>query len=243
MSFVSSIVGGILGANAAGNASQAEVTGAQQAQQLEKQNQTAALGAQSTALENTTKAEQPYQSLGSTAANSLSTLVGKGFTAPTLQQAEQTPGYQFQLQQGTQAIDENAAANGTLMTGQTGTALEGYGQNLAQNAYQQTYNNALSQYQTNVGAAQGAVNTGLTSTGQLANANYQTAGNTANIDMTAAQQQAQQINNAAAAKAQGILGQSSAYSSMLGGVAGGVGNMDFSGGSSPLEMAGEFAGL
>jgi hypothetical protein len=243
MSFVSNIVGGILGANAAGDAANAEVKGAQQAQQLEKQNQTDALTAQTTALENTTNAEKPYQALGSTAANSLSTLLSNGFTAPTLEQAEATPGYKFALQQGTQAINENAAANGTLLTGNTGTALENYGQGLAENAYQQTYNNALAQYQTNVGAAQGAVNTGVTSTGQLANANYQTAGNTANIDMTAAQQQAQQINNAAAARASGYLGKANAYSSMVGGIAGGVGNMDFSGGSSPLEMAGQFAGI
>ena len=242
MSFVSSIVGGILGSNAANNAAGAEVKGAQQAQQLEQQNQTAANAAQQTALTNVTSAEQPYQSLGSTAANSLSTLLGKGFTAPTLQQAEQTPGYQFQLQQGTQAINENAAANGTLLSGNTGTALENYGQGLAQNAYQQTYNNALAQFQANVGAAQGAVNTGLTSTGQLAGANLTTAGNTANIDMTAAQQQALQINNAAAARASGYLGSANAISNAIGGAAGGFGNMDFSGGSSPLEMLGEFAG-
>ena len=241
MSVVGSIVGGILGSNAAQNASQAEVTGANQAQQLEKTNQTAALGAQSTALENTTNAEQPYQTLGSTAANSLSTLLETGFTAPTLQQAESTPGYQFNLQQGTQAIDENEAANGTLMTGNTGTALENYGQGLAQNAYQQTYNNALSQYQTNVGAAQGAVNTGLSSTGQLAGANLTTAGNTANIDMTAAQQQALQINNAAAARASGYLGSNQAIQGMIGGITGAAGNVDTTGGSSPLEMASEFA--
>ena len=241
MSFVGSIVGGILGSNAANNAAKAEETGAQQAQQLEKSNQTAALGAQTTAIGNVTSAEQPYQTLGSTAANSLSTLLSNGFTAPTLEQAEQTPGYQFNLQQGTQAINENAAANGTLMSGNTGTALENYGQGLAQNAYQQTYNNALAQYQTNVAGLQGAVNTGLSSTGQLSSANLGIAGNTANIDLTAAQQQAQQINNAAAAKASGYLGSNQAIEGMIGGISGAAGNVDFSGGSSPLEMASEFA--
>jgi ElaB/YqjD/DUF883 family membrane-anchored ribosome-binding protein len=232
MSFVSNIVGGILGANAAGNAASVESQAAQQAQKVSQQNQTAANQAQQTALSNVTSAEQPYQTLGSTAENHLSTLLSNGFTAPTLQQAEQTPGYQFNLQQGTQAIDENAAANGTLMTGNTGTALENYGQGLAQNAYQQTYNNALSQYQTNVAGLQGAVNTGLTSTGQLSSANLGIAGNTANIDLTAAQQQMQQINNAAAARAQGILGTAAGYGQMAGGlingatsVFGGLGNL------------------
>jgi len=222
MSIVGSIVSGILGSNAQKSASGALVTGAQQAQGLEKQNQTAADTAQQTALSNVTSAEQPYQSVGSTGANALAGYIKNGFTAPTLQQAEQTPGYRFAQQQGTQAIDENAAANGTLMSGNTGTALENYGQNLAQNAYQQTYNNALNAYQTNVGTAQSGANLGLSSTGQLASTNLGVAGNTANIDLTAAQQQALQINNAAQAKAGGILGSNNAIQGMINGVSGDV---------------------
>lgn len=242
MSFVSNIVGGILSANAAGKAADAGVTGAQQAQSLEKANQTDALTAQTTALTNTTAAEQPYQTLGSTSANNLTNLLGKGFTAPTLAEAEQTPGYQLQLQQGTQAINENAAANGTLMTGNTGTALENYGQNLAQGAYQQTYNNALQGYMANASTLQGGVNTGLTSTGQVANANYQTAGNTANIDMTGGAQQAQQINNAAAARASGYLGEAKGWGTMAAGI--GEGADAFMGGFknlAPWEQVGNFA--
>src|SRR5271163_4920796 len=130
MSFISGIAGGLLSANAAGNAASAEEQGAQQAQSTISSNQ--ANAAQQTALTNVTGAEQPYQTLGSTSANGLNSLLSTGFQAPTLAQAEQTPGYQFQLQQGTQAIDQNAAANGTLMSGNTGVALENYGQNLAQ---------------------------------------------------------------------------------------------------------------
>jgi len=222
MGIVSSIVGGILGSNASQNAAGVLSSGAKQAQNLELQNQNAALGAQQNALGNVTSAEQPYQALGSTSANSLASLIKNGFQAPTLQQAEQTPGYQFALQQGTNAINENAAANGNLMSGTTGTALENYGQNLAQNAYQQTYNNALNAYQTNVGAAQGGVNTGLTSTGQLANTNLGISGQTTQTDLTAAQQQAQQINNAAAAKAGGILGSNNAIQGAINGISGPV---------------------
>jgi hypothetical protein len=225
MSFVSNIVGGILSANAAGQASNAEVTGAQKAQALEKTNQDAANTAQQTALTNVTSAEQPYQQVGSTAANALNGYLSSGFTAPTLAQAEATPGYQFQLQQGTQAINQNAAANGTLLTGNTGTALENYGQNLAQTAYQQTYNNALNAYQTNVNAAQSGVNSGLSSTGQLAQTNLGVAGNTANIDLTSGQEQAQQINNAAAARASGYLGKAAGYGQLAGGIAGAAGSV------------------
>lgn len=218
MGIIGDVANGIIGSNAAKEAANAGVQGAEQAQGLEKTNQTAALGAQTAALASTTAAEQPYQALGSTAANNLSNLVSTGFTSPTLAQAEQTPGYQFQLQQGTKAIDENAAANGTLMSGNTGTALEQYGQNLGQSAYQQTYQDALNTYQTNVNALQGATNTGLSSTGQLAGANQASASNTANVDLTAAQQQAQQINNAAAARASGYLGSAKAEEGAITGV-------------------------
>jgi hypothetical protein len=216
----SSIANGIIGSDAAKGAAGALEQGAQQAQSLELKNQNSANTAQQTALSNVTSAEQPYQSLGQTGSNALAGYIQNGFQAPTLQQAQQTPGYQFNLQQGTNAINENAAANGTLLSGNTGTALESYGQNLAQNAYQQTYNNALNAYQTNVGTAQTGANLGLTSTGQLANTNLGVAGNTANIDLTAAQQQATQLNNAAQAKAGGITGAANAITGAIGGVTG-----------------------
>ena len=225
MSFISNIVGGLLGANAANKAANAGVTGAQQAQQLEKQNQTAALGAQQTALSNVTAAEQPYQSLGSTSANHLASLLNTGFQAPTLAQAEQTPGFQFNLQTGTNAINENAAATGNLLSGNTGVALQKYGQGLAENTYQQDYQNALQTYMANVNPLQTAVNTGLSSTGQLAQTNLGVAGNTANIDLTAAQQQAQQINNAAAARASGYLGAAKGYGTAVSGATSGIGSV------------------
>ena len=213
-----SIVNGIQQRNAAQSAAQSLEAGATKAQATATQNQTAANTAQQTALSNVTAAEQPYQTLGSTSANGLNTLLSNGFTAPTLQQAEQTPGYQFQLQQGTQALDENASANGTLMSGNTGVALEKYGQNLAQNAYQQTYNNALNAYQTNASTLTAGANLGETSTGQLSNANLTTAGNTANIDLTSAQAIEQQQNNYAAAQAGGSLGSAAAWSGMISGL-------------------------
>lgn len=243
MSFVSDIVGGVLGANAAKHAANAEETGAQKAQALEKTNQENALNFQNQVWSGTQQAEQPYQTLGSTSANSLTDLLSKGFQAPTLQDAENTPGYQFQLEQGTRAINQDAAANGTLLSGNTGTALENYGQNLAQTTYNNDYQNALSTYMANYNTLQGGTNTGLNSTAQLGQFGQSAAQNTSNIDLTGGDQQAQQINNAAAARASGYLGAAAGYSKAVGGAAGGFGNMDFSGGSSPLEMAGEFAGF
>lgn len=50
-------------------------------------------------------------------------------------------GYQFQLDQGTQAISANDASKGMLQSGANAKALEGYGQNLAST----TFNNYLGQ--------------------------------------------------------------------------------------------------
>lgn len=243
---VSSIVGGIMGSHAATKAADTEAAAAEKAQALSLTNQNAANDFQKGVLTSTTSAEQPYQDLGSTSADKLKSLVSSGFTAPTLADAENTPGYQFTLGQGTEAIDRNAAANGTLMTGNTGKALTDYGQNLATTTYNNDYQNALSTYMANYNTLQGATNTGLSSTGQLAQAGQAAAQNISNTDLTAADQQMKQLNNAAAARASGYLGSAKALSGMIGGVGGmlssGFGNLDTTGSSSPGEQVKNFFG-
>ena len=64
---------------------------------------------------------------------------GGNFQAPTLQQAENTPGYQFALQQGQNALQASAAANGSLLTGGTLNALDSYSQGLADTNYNNIY--------------------------------------------------------------------------------------------------------
>lgn len=243
MSIVGSIVGGIMGSHAANDAASVEQQGAKQAQQTIEKNQTNAVDAQDTALKTITSAEQPYQTLGSTSANGLNTLLGRGFTAPNPNDVASTPEYQFALSQGQHAIDSDAAAKGTLLSGNTGVALQNYGQGLASQQYQNAYKNAQDTFLTNYQSLLGGTTIGQNSTSQLAGANLTTAGNTANIDMRSGEDVAQQLNNAAAARAQGILGSNNALQGMIGGITSGVGNMDFSGGSSMLEMAGQFAGL
>ena len=69
------------------------------------------------------------------------------FQAPTAAEAAQYPGYQFQLQQGEQAIQDSAAAQGDLLSGKTVNAEDQYAQGLAQNDYTNVYNQRLQQYQ------------------------------------------------------------------------------------------------
>lgn len=60
-----------------------------------------------------------------------------GYTgAQVIEKLQQTPGYQFQFDQGTKAIERQGAAAGMLGSGNTLTALTQYGQDLAQNFYQ-----------------------------------------------------------------------------------------------------------
>jgi len=55
-----------------------------------------------------------------------------------------TPGYQFQLQQGQQAVQGSSAAKGMFDSGNTASALTQYGQGLAQSTYQQQFGNLAS---------------------------------------------------------------------------------------------------
>ena len=98
---------------------------------------------------------QPYLATGQAGATGLANAIAPGgalsgsFTAPTAAQAEATPGYQFQLQQGLQAAQRSAAAGGSLQSGGTLKSLEQYGQGLASTYYQNAFSNSLQGYQTN----------------------------------------------------------------------------------------------
>lgn len=100
---------------------------------------------------------QPYLDAGKSSTNTLSSLLGTPgqgllqnwtgqFTAPTAEQASQTPGYQFQLKQGEDAIQNSAAGKGSLLTGRTMADLNNYAQGTASTNYQNTFNNDLTQY-------------------------------------------------------------------------------------------------
>lgn len=174
----------------------------------------------------------PWLKQGQGAINTLSGLVPQlnaaeanypSFTAPTAQQAAATPGYQFTLGQGEGAVQNSAAARGGLLSGNTLTAEQQYGQGLASTTYQQAYNNAQQQYQQGYNQFQNTqANTfnryanlagvGQTAASQLGSAGQAAAGNISNISLTSGAQQGQDINNAAAAQASGYVGAGNAAS-------------------------------
>lgn len=215
MGLIGDIFKGISSKNAANAASGAEQGGAKAAQALELQNQQAAQGSQANATQQNQQNEAPYTQLGQNSTNSLNSMLQTGFQAPTLEQAEQNPGYQFALQQGTTALDKGAAARGNLLSGSEGTALQQYGQGLGEQNYQQVYNNALQNYNTNYQSLLGGANLGQSAIGEQGQLGQAGAQNLASVDLGGAQQQALQVNNAANARASGYLGKSAALNGMV----------------------------
>lgn len=215
MSIIGSIWSGINKANSVKAAANVQTQGAQTAQKVELNNQQTAQNFQNDEWTQQKANEQPYLQAGQTAANGLNRFLQTPFQAPTLAEAQQTPGYQFTLQQGTQAIDQNAAANGTLMSGNTGTALEKYGQGLADTTYQNDYQRALDTYMANYQTLQGGTQVGQTATGQVGQQGALAANNTTNLALTGGAQQAEQINNAAAARASGYVGKANALATTV----------------------------
>lgn len=71
---------------------------------------------------------------------------------------EKTPGYQFQMDQGTKAIERQGAAKGMLGSGNTLLSLQQYGQDLAQGYYQQHLGNLQNIAQQGSGAATSIAN-------------------------------------------------------------------------------------
>jgi len=119
----------------------------------------------------------PYLQVGQQSAQGLMEASAPGgsltrqFSAPTAEEAAATPGFQFQLQQGNQALQRAAAAGGSLMSGGTLKAASQYGQGLASTYYQNAYNNALTSFQTNrnntLGTLMAGLNVGQTATSQF----------------------------------------------------------------------------
>jgi hypothetical protein len=201
-------------ADAANNAT---VTQAQEAQN--------ALDFQKQQWDTQQKNEAPFLQAGQGAVTQLSSLMNNGgfpswdqtFQAPTADQARQTPGYQFALDQGNQSVQNSAAARGGLLSGNTLAASQQYGQGLADSNYQQVYNNSLMQYQQSYNQFQNnqanqfnrlstLAGGGQIAANQLGQEGQAAAQNSGNISIGLGQQIGNNLNNSAAARASGYVG-------------------------------------
>ncbi len=142
--------------------------------------------------------EQPYLKAGSGAIDQLSSIYGLGGNGPNAANIMKTlsnlPGYQFQMNQGVQALDRSAAARGLLNSGAQGKALTAYGQGLG-SSYLQNYVNGLS---------------GIAGMGQAS------AAQQAAVGMNAANNIGQNQISAGNASAAGTMGMANAFTGALG---------------------------
>lgn len=119
------IVGGLISSDASTSAANTQANAANQA-----------TAAQLQMFDQTRKDLAPYMQQGQIGLDQLNKLIANPNSVTTL------PGYQFQLQQGQDAILNGAAAGG--LTGNTLKALSQYGQGLASNYYNTAYSQDLS---------------------------------------------------------------------------------------------------
>lgn len=158
------IIGGMISSNGAQDAANTQANAANNATaaQLQMYNQNV-------------QRLSPWTNAGSSALGTLQGLMPSLTTPFSAAQYQQSPGYQWQLGQGTQAIVDQASATGGVNSGNTLKALMGYGQGLAnqdyyqaQNAYQNWQNQVYNMYS-------GLSNTGANSAGMVAGLGANTA--------------------------------------------------------------------
>jgi hypothetical protein len=231
------IIGGVINANSAHEAAAAQMGYANKA-----------MDAVNAGYGKAAAAQQPYQQAGQQGLAQLSQGVASNAysTDPSqfqYQQYQATPfnaaditndqGYQFRMQQGTDAVQNIAAARGTGLSGATLKALNRYGQGFASEELNQAYQRNL---QTNTfGAGQNQLSNvfgynaannnynqrneqNMQRYGQqssLANMGFQSANNLSSLYSGQANQQSGIYGQMGNAEAAGIMGEGNAYAGMF----------------------------
>lgn len=192
---VGSIASGLIGSDAASSAANTQAQSAANSAAVQKQ------------MYDQTRADQaPWRQAGQTALTSIADMQPQfthQFNASDLN-ANLAPNYEFQKQQGSDALNNAASVGGGLVGGNALKGLVDYNQNAAGSAYQQAFNNYNSN-QTNIFNRLSNI-AGL---GQTANANTGAAGATYGAGIGNA------ISNVGAAQAGGIIGSANAISGGL----------------------------
>lgn len=166
MSFVAAAMLGsaAIGAISSNRAAKSQSRAAGQAVDLEREQ-----------FERQMELQAPWRQAGERALNKLE--AASDYTPFGMAQFQADPGYAFRFSQGQKALERSAAARGGLISGNTGGALQRFGQDMASQEYQ----NAFDRYQTERSARlnplQSLAGVGQTSVNQLgaAGQNYATS--------------------------------------------------------------------
>lgn len=185
-----SIGSSLIGSHAASKASKAQQQSAAEANALQKY------------MYDQTRTDQaPWRDAGVAALGQLSEFMKPGADLTALLQAQ--PGYQARFDEGVNAVDRSASANGSLNSGGQQKALTRYGQTFGSNEL----NNVLNRYSSIAGL------------GQVANGQINQAG------QNYANQAGQNLIGAGQARASGYANQSGIATQTLGNLAGLGSNM------------------
>lgn len=188
----SAVAGGAVSAYSANKASNAQEDAAQSAQQTQLQAQQEADQTQMQMFNQTQAQQQPWIQAGQTAVGQLTAGTAAGgqfsnagnFNAGDLN-ANLAPNYEFQLQQGQGALNNQNSVSGGLVGGNALQGIEAYTQGAAGNAYQQAYNNYNTNQSNVYNRLASIAGFGQTATGQNQQAGTAAGTNLANVAMTA----------------------------------------------------------
>ena len=140
-------------------------------------------------FEQTREDLMPYKQAGDTSLNQLmGQMTPDGYFNQTYtgQDVYSDPSYQFRLQQGQDAIQSSAAAQGGLLSGATLKALQNYGQESASQEYSNAYNRFNADQTNRYNRLSNLVGIGQNAAAQVGNAGAQTAQAVANNTMAGA---------------------------------------------------------
>lgn len=165
-----SILGGLMSSNGAQDAAQTQANAANNAsaQQMAMYNQNV-------------QRLSPWTQAGQVSLGNLTSLLGStgmnGVLTTPFSAAlyQQSPGYQWQMDQGTQAIMNHASALGGVNSGNTLKALQTYGQGLANQDYYQAANQYANWQNQLYNMNAGVANTGVNAAGMTAGLGANTA--------------------------------------------------------------------
>jgi len=133
ISAVGTVGSAFISAGAEGRATEAQIAG-----------QERAIGQYQESFGATEESLAPWLQSGAEAAGQYANILGAGTGAPNTEAMyeglRQYPGYQFALEEGLGAVEQSAAARGTLQSGQTMKDLTAYGQGLATSNFENYMN-------------------------------------------------------------------------------------------------------
>ena len=200
------LVGGAMSSNASKKAAKAQAASADAASQI-----------QWDMYDQTRQDLDPYKQAGTTSLSQMMDQMGvNGYFNEnyTGQDLYNDPSYQFRLQQGQDAIQSGAAAQGGLLSGATLKALQNYSQDYASQEYGNAYNRFNADQTNRYNRLSNIIGMGQNAAAQTGNAGMQTGQAVANNTMAGANAQAAGIigsNNAWANSAQQLGSIATAY--------------------------------